>query len=226
MGFSHYVAGNLSSAIEETQSSIAVSADPFYATAGKSLLAICYILSDHLQEAEGIVNEILAFSRESGCEVWGTPALMYLGIISTAKGHMSEGLKMIEDARQVFQKNERKWYLARTECILGKIYLQMVEGAKPINLSTMVKNIGFLVKSVPFAGKRAEDHLNKAIKTAKEIGANGILGEAYLELGLLHRAKGKGEQAMECISEAITLFEQCEADGFLKHAKEALASLE
>jgi hypothetical protein len=44
-------------------------------------------------------------------------------------------------------------------------------------------------------------------------------------LGLLHKAKGRLEQAKECISEAIQIFEQTEAEGFLKQAKEALASL-
>jgi hypothetical protein len=32
-------------------------------------------------------------------------------------------------------------------------------------------------------------------------------------------------QARECISEAIKVFEQCEAEIFLKQAKEALVSL-
>jgi hypothetical protein len=49
---------------------------------------------------------------------------------------------------------------------------------------------------------------------------------AYLDLGLLHRTKGRTGQARKCISEAIQIFEQTEAEGFLKQAKEALASVE
>jgi hypothetical protein len=52
------------------------------------------------------------------------------------------------------------------------------------------------------------------------------MGMASLDLGLLNRTKGKTEQARKCISEAIQIFEQTEADGFLKQAKEALASVE
>ena len=33
----------------------------------------------------------------------------------------------------------------------------------------ILKNIGFLIKNAPFAAKKAEDHLNKAIEIAKEI---------------------------------------------------------
>jgi tetratricopeptide (TPR) repeat protein len=52
------------------------------------------------------------------------------------------------------------------------------------------------------------------------------MGMAYLDLGLLYRMKGKTEQAKKCISEAIQIFEQTEAQGFLKQAKEALASIQ
>jgi hypothetical protein len=37
--------------------------------------------------------------------------------------------------------------------------------------------------------------------------------------------KGKVEQAKKCLSEAIRIFEPTEGEGFLKQAKEALASL-
>jgi tetratricopeptide (TPR) repeat protein len=61
---------------------------------------------------------------------------------------------------------------------------------------------------------------------AKEIGAKGTMGMAYFDLGVLYRMKGKTEQAKKCISEALQIFEECEAEGFLKQAKEALASVE
>ena len=60
---------------------------------------------------------------------------------------------------------------------------------------------------------------------SENIGAKGTLGQVYLDLGLLHKAKGRMDQARVCISTSIELFEQGEAEGFLKQAKEALASL-
>ena len=75
------------------------------------------------------------------------------------------------------------------------------------------------------ASRKAEEHFNRAIEVAKEIGAKGTMGIAYLDFGLLYKMKGKTEQAKKCLSEAIQIFEQTEAEGFLKQAKEALASL-
>ena len=73
--------------------------------------------------------------------------------------------------------------------------------------------------------KKAENHFRKALDLAQEIGAKGFLAQATLELGLLHKIKGKTDEARKCISDAVRLFEVCEADVFLKLAREALAAL-
>jgi tetratricopeptide (TPR) repeat protein len=225
MGMSHAAAGDLESAIECAKNAISVSVDPFYAMGGKLVLAICYVSSNQLKEAEDQVREILDFSDKFGCETWGTPALGLLGVVCIAKGQMKEGLKMIEDAQGLFAKNEARWWLAQSEYILGKIYLQMIEGAMPVKLSTVARNIGFLVTKFPFAAKEAETHFNRSIDLANQIGAKGISGEAYLDLGHLHRSKGRTDQAKACISKAIQLFEESEAEVFLTQAHESLASL-
>ena len=81
------------------------------------------------------------------------------------------------------------------------------------------------MKTIPFAAKRAEEHFKKAIEVAKEIGSPGLLGQSYLNLGLLCKAKKRTENAKEYISAAIKLFEECEAKGFLKQAREEMESL-
>mgnify|MGYP001584473435 CR=1 FL=1 len=225
MGFSHSVAGDLESAIQCAKNAISVSVDPFYAIGGKLLLTFCYVSSEQLKEAEDQVHEILNFSEKFGCEVWGTPALTILGLVCIAKGQMKEGFKIIEDAQGSLARNENRWWLSRSEWILGKIYLQMVEGSRPVKLSTMARNIGFLVKNFPFAAREAEAHFNRSIEIANQIGAKGNVGEAYLDLGRLHRSKGRNDQAKACISKAIQIFEECGAEVFLRVANESIASL-
>jgi hypothetical protein len=60
---------------------------------------------------------------------------------------------------------------------------------------------------------------------AEEIGAKGILGMSYLDLSLLHKAKGEKDKAREYISVATQLFEECDAETYLAQAKEVLVSL-
>jgi tetratricopeptide (TPR) repeat protein len=154
------------------------------------------------------------------------PAQLFLGTVKIADGNMNQGLKMIEEAKQSFIREERKYHIALTEYILGKIYFQMVEGSSSISPLSIVKNIGFLVKNVPFADKKAEAHFQRAIEIAREIGAKSVLGTAFFDWGLLHKAKKRKVQAKEYISKAIEVFEQCEADIYLKQAYKELESLQ
>jgi tetratricopeptide (TPR) repeat protein len=132
---------------------------------------------------------------------------------------------MIEEARGRCVEKGGKSYFVMAEYTLGRIYKQMAEGAGPISHRIIVKNIGFLLKNVPFAAKKAENHFQKAIEVAQEIGAKGLLGQVKLDLGLLYKVNGNPDNARKCISDAIQLFEECEADIYLKQAREALAAL-
>ena len=49
-------------------------------------------------------------------------------------------------------------------------------------------------------------------------------GPAYLDRGLLHKAKKRKDQASECISKAIQIFKECEAELYLKKPQDELAS--
>jgi tetratricopeptide (TPR) repeat protein len=126
---------------------------------------------------------------------------------------------------EIYHKANRRYPLAASHGFYGQLYLQIVEGKGPKSLSFMVKNIRSLIKLVPGAAKKSEEHFNKAIEIAAEIGAKVLLAQAHLGLGLLHRAKGKTEKARENISKAIEIFEEIDADAHLKQAKEELASL-
>ena len=108
---------------------------------------------------------------------------------------MSQGLKLIENCRETCWENGRKFSYALSEYLLGNVYLQISLGEGELGLSKAIKNVGFLVKTVPFAASKAERHFNEAIKVADEIGAKWLLGLAYLDLGRLHKAKKSQHEA-------------------------------
>jgi len=226
MALSHITNGDFLSAIESAKQVIEVSGDPFQIQVARFILGMCYALIGQFQEAKDNLQQIITTSEQFGVEFSGTQATMYLGAVLMAEGRMDQGLKMIEEMQRSFLENGSKFFYAQAEYLLGRIYLQMVQKATPVKLTTVMKNIGFLAKNIPFARKKAESHFNKAIEVFREIGAKGWMGMAYLDLGLLHRAKGGKAQARKCISTAIELSEQCELESPLRQAQEALASLE
>ena len=224
-GLGLFATGDNPSAIRSLERAIQVSADPLYSQFPRASLGICYLLEGQFQAAEDALEEVLTFSRDFGTECFGSPAYAGLGVVSIVRGHMGHGLKMLEQSIRAAKENESKYFHSFCEILLGTVYLQIVQGEGERSLSTMFRNIGFLVKNVPFAAKKAEDHFSKAIEVAKQIGAKAAQGGACLNLGLLHKAKKRTDQARKCMTEAVQLFEQCEAETSLKQAKEALASL-
>jgi tetratricopeptide (TPR) repeat protein len=224
VGWGYLASGDFEEAINSLYRVEKIAVDPFYATVWSCFRAYAHFYAGQFQESE------TALRRAEKCLKTGFDALeeyilLGWGLLWISKGRIGKGINILNAARQLSLRNEWKFCHALSEYILGKVYLGMALGEGDVNLSTMLKNLGFLLKTIPFAARRAETHFRKAIEAFREIGVKGTLASAHLDLGRLHRAKGRIEQAREHIDEAIQLFEDCEAIVFLKQAREALESL-
>jgi len=201
-----------------------VALDPFYAQFPYFTLGVAYFFNGQFQKAEDALQSAIKFGEKHGEEQISLICQCFLAPILVAKGQMQQGTKLMEDAQKALIRNQRRVNYALSEYILGEVNSQIASGPKP-SLSIMAKNIGFLAKTVPFATKKAEEHFNKAIELLKEIGAKGFLGQVYLSLGLLYKSTKRTDQARQSILEAINIFQECEAETYLKQANEALESL-
>ena len=142
-----------------------------------------------------------------------------------AQGELAKGFNRMEAVRQRWVEKDRKACIPIYYYVVGSIYLQILKGASPMGIQTVIKNIGFLIKHVPFAAKKAENNFHKAIEAAKEIGAVGIIGQSDHGLGLLYQLKKRNQKAKDCFQKAIDVFGNNQADDFLKLSQEALSSL-
>jgi len=206
MAQSFFMDGDFPSAIEHCRQGIEISADPYYTYMPRMWLAFCYLSNGQLEESEDVLKEVLAFSRESGSGYLEDTAHEMLAWASFARGD-TQALATVED-------------------IVHKMLTQGIKSDCVMPYRVMGNSYVLLLGAIPDADKKARDYLNKAIELAKEIGAHGELGMAYLGLGQLHSAEGDKDKARQCLTEAITLFEQCELENSLRQAQAALASLQ
>jgi len=226
LGLGFQAAGDHDRAIECFKKTIQVSLDPFYQYTAKIGLGFSYVSTGRFHEAESICEDMIKFTEEFGYEFMGSAAQALMGIVMITKGDVARGINIVESLIQQHLENGSRWRYALMNHMLGRVYSQIAQGGGgEKSLSFLLKNIGFLIKKVPFAARKAEGYLHTAIETSKEIGAKSVLGQAYLDLGRLHKAKGRLADARTCISHAVQSFEECEADVYLKQAREALASL-
>ena len=223
-GFCHLAAGDMKSSQKSSEKAIEVALDPAYAQFAKSTLGMSYFLGGQPQQAESVFQSSLNFCEKHGLGQMSVICQTFLAPILIAKGDMKQGTELLEKAQETFIRNQRRVWYALSENILGEVNSQIATGPKP-SLSIMAKNIGFLVKHVPFAGKKAEEHFNKAIGLFQKIGAKSFLGQAYLSLGLLYKASKRTDQARQCILKAINIFQECKSEVYIKQANEALDSM-
>lgn len=225
-GWSYLASGDFSSSILYNEQAIQSSPDPFYTQFPKLSLGMSYVSSEDYEKARDPLNDLLTHSQTFGSEVLGTAAQVFLGVVAISTGHFTQGMKMVLSSQKFMLENQARWRYSITEFILGEIFLNISFKKKiSVNLSLLVREFRFLLKNVPFACKKAEQHYKAAIESAKAIGVNGIQGQAYLGLGRLHAAKKRTNQSVECLSKAIQIFEECEAKAYLEETRKALASV-
>jgi tetratricopeptide (TPR) repeat protein len=205
---------------------VKVSTDPWYSVFPKLALCYGYISNGRMGEAEQLIEEILEFNRERGAEFIGTPAQFFRGVVLIANGHVSRGIKILEERLQLWDQNGCKLRYAACGYILARVFAQIAQGTNNLKTSLVFKNLYFFIKTRPFANRKAADYFTNYIAAAEEIGARGILGQAYLNWGLLNQAKGRLDEARQCYQEAVGYFEKCRADCYLKQTHEAINSLE
>ena len=222
--FGHLAKGDAKSAQKNSEMALQITRDPFYTMFPLLTLGFAHFFNNQLREAEKSIKSYIGYSEKHGIGQFTVIGQVFLAPVLIAEGRMQQGHKLMTTAREVLISKQRKPSLAISEYILGEINLQIATGPKP-SLSIMAKNLGFMIKNVPSAGKKAETHFLRAVELFKEMEMKSYLGLTYMSLGLLYKARKKTVQARQYISDSIQIFKECEAQGYLNRANAELGSL-
>ncbi|UCF84070.1 MAG: hypothetical protein JSV50_00050, partial [Desulfobacteraceae bacterium] len=225
-GYAYSILGRPAEASDNIQKAIQAASDvPFYRYWAKILLAMSYALGGQMEIAGGLMAEVMEFTTAGGGKTLGDYTLPHYGMALFAQGRMNEGLTLLKEAAEIGIRGQRKRLLVVVEFYLGNIFSQLAAPTQSVGFSTLMKNLGFLIKNLPGASKKAERHFHKAMKLAEETKSYLYAGQSWLELGRMFKAKKKGDKAGDCLEEAIKVFKMLENEFYLTQAKEVLASL-
>jgi tetratricopeptide (TPR) repeat protein len=213
------------SAVEPIKKGILVSPDPLLSCSAKTALGAAYFLEGNMEEAEKNWVEVCKYCEEHGAGTVGALSRTALSSLFIVKGELNRGVKMAEELIGWHEENENKWRLAYHLCWLGNVYLRMAQRKGSTDISSLARNFRFIMRNILVAGRKAEEYLKKSVEVASEIGAMGLLGQASLGLGLFYKTRGKTDEAEKHISVAIEAFEKSGAEGYLKQAREAHATI-
>jgi len=225
LAYSHYSRGDYNACIQESQKGIDTAIDPYYKIVNKQPLGNAYLMMDDFENAEEPLRELSEAYEKFEIGAPGFFGTILYGACLLSKGEMKKGIELVKGIRIKAEKEKFGSVLIIAEYILGTIFLRMLTDRKSITPQKFFKNIGFIIRNVPTAAKKSEQHLKKALDLSKGLGARGWTPQILFELATLHRVKGRTQKARECYEEAIQLFELNNADVWLARTRKELASL-
>ncbi len=171
------------------------------------------------------LEAVIATTEQFGYEYVVTSANAFYGIVSAALGNLGKGVAIIRERIQIHrQRGKRNHDLIFTH-MLGRFYFSLVFRKGSLGLTALIKNAGFLMRTMPMASRLAEQYLREAIEIGMQIGTRLRLAQACLDLGLLYGHKKRFTDARAYIARSIDLFDRCGADVLLVETRAALDDL-
>ncbi len=226
LGWGYLAAGNQAVAISCFQTAVHCALDPWYTLIPK--LALCYglIANSRIDEAEFLIQEILALSRRYGVEFVGTPAGFFHGVTLAVSSDLQKGIQAMEETLG-FWKNNHCWLrFASCSLILARIYSARYRRKKKRGQPGLFQKMGQGLIQGIVARRKAVALLEQCLATAEGIGARGLQGQAHLELARIHECQGKTEKTAQTLQQAVRCLEECRAEGYLQEARELQRTLE
>ncbi|MEE8395177.1 MAG: hypothetical protein V3S29_03920, partial [bacterium] len=208
-------------ALAASQEAIHASRDPLYLLVVHGAHCQNVVLNGRVDpDFEDIVNR----ARSLGIELLANWLGGSLGVGRIIEGRMGEGMKLIEESSRRSLDNGDHYTHMVLDWIKGRIYLSMATGERPPT-AFLMKILAFVIRSLPFAARKAETLLEKSAGFFGEIEAHGTRAQVLLGLAKLHQARNRHEKARACLVEAEKLFEQVGAEMFLQRTRAELAAL-
>ena len=226
LGASYILDGDYKKALEWLDRGTSEQKDFIYYYACVVMKGMVYFLSERYDEALNIIKPTVELLNENSRFPWlAVPAELFLGGSLVGQGNIEAGFKKINEVREKLNEMHYRYFYIVSELMLGSIFAKIASREADVKLSVIFKNLGFMIKNITSASKNAESHFKNAIGLAKEIGAKGIEGQAWLELGKLYMAKKKKVDARQSVNNSIEIFRLCNIDTHRRQAVEVLNSI-
>jgi class 3 adenylate cyclase/tetratricopeptide (TPR) repeat protein len=217
--------GDFKKAIASSENAVEIAVDPYYRNVFHVMLIYAYILNKDMKQAETYLKNVRPSFIKNGDRWMGDVLDLLDGVIQIINSQMSYGFGNILELLNIFRQQKRVSMECFTLLTIGKVYFEIIQGSAPISFSIFIRNLGFIIRQVPTAYKKALYWYTKTIDLAEETGAIGIKAQAHLDLGIIQKIKKQDTKAKDHLEIAIEIFEEIGAYAFLKQAKKELEGL-
>ena len=151
--------------------------------------------------------------------------LMVVGAGTVMSGEMARGVRAIEDTATRYTELGQKFIRVVSDDLLGRVYLQMAIGGERPPLSVMLRNLWFLLRTLPVAKIKARRYFETAAAQYRAFDMPSSLAYCLYSLGLLDKASKRPAKAGARFEEARKIADSVEATSLVRQIDAALADL-
>ncbi|MEE2971363.1 MAG: hypothetical protein VX741_14685 [Pseudomonadota bacterium] len=128
-----------------------------------------------------------------------------VGVAKILTGEMAAGEKRITDTADTCRQLGIANVVATCGFVLGDVYTRIAAGDEKPPLRVILKNLGYMLRTVPVAHAKAVRHLTAALEYYRTISAPSFIASTLFNLGLLDKKKKRMDAANAKFDEAREL---------------------
>ena len=215
--------GEYEEAVECADESLRISLSPGDWGAAINGKGIALPMLGRIDEGLALLQETRRFCEAGEMLMIAAAYWLPLGATLVMAGRMAEGIRLIEDSTERMAGWGQTLARAYGHATLGQIYLAMATSTEKPPWAVIWKNLGFLLRTQPFAAAKARRHLEAAMAEFRRLDAPLFIAANLHALALLHQAKGRTDKARACLEEARPIAASVEATALLENVDAALA---
>lgn len=181
--------------------------DPFYWSVYVGQYAPFLLVTGDIQKATEYVEKVIDHCRDNDLNSF----LLFeglMGLVEFSKGNLVSGYRKAMAVGKMYLRSGSYHYAALAESELGKVHLQLLLSRKPVPFSVFISNFFWIVGHVPSAFYRAKNSFTKVIEITERHGLQGMLAEAWRDLGTLYMTKKKRVPSEKCFKTALKIYEE------------------
>ncbi len=164
------------------------------------------------EEANQLLSASYELLHSRGMAIMMEVVNPFRGITMMALGDMSGGEKWIIEKMAEERRRNCPGRVATSDLVLGEVYTRMALGINPPPLAQIMRNLPYVLKTLPFAASKARKHLGAALDYYRKVDAPSFMAWALYDLAMLDKKKKRQDDAKIKFDEARLLAQSVRLD--------------
>jgi tetratricopeptide (TPR) repeat protein len=202
IAFSRAGSGDYEEAVQLADESLRISLCPMDRLFARHAKGLSLAAMGRAEDGYDVLASVRADMESGGLLQNGLMVEIPFGAAMVAKGDMARGIRHIVNSAKMYAQFGQPFATTFSHWMLGEIYGRMMIRDTKVTPWIIIKNIGFLLRTLPFVGWKAQRHLEICVRQSRDLDMPGFLAGSLSNLGVVYLARKNKPAARASLEEA------------------------